>query len=436
MVPKFYRKNFKFIANRYEEWQSGCCISRGYITTEIMAEVSGDKIHFELDDIGNIRMLKSFDFEIQGDGFCLLPDRIQYSHTTSDFNPIVPIVCHIFYTGSRLDYVRFAMTNPDRLIEFYGELAECGQPSTVVRHNMSNRMSASAEAILDELRGYGMENTDAIMERAVNLYNENSNCSSASQAKAIVESLRLFVEAYRMDEKAFDNEGEVSQLKPKILMFIALCNYKINNINRAYCIAKQGLDAIDDAIEASVFSNIPRSIYGEDTLNEIISIIETNHFEEVEDDDYDEVDPTEVDTDFLDSLLGNPKSKPQKQQIKLLIETISRIQQNFAKANERTGDPFKSFQLHQMFETFKMPLYFAWQGYKYGWHTDFCEEGDSLMPFMMFEADMKNNVSELINLLQTQSPFAQIERNSAITNALLSIYCSFLSDLEKGKFYF
>lgn len=83
-----------------------------------------------------------------------------------------------------------------------------------------------------------------------------------------------------------------------------------------------------------------------------------------------------------------------------------------------------------------MPLYFAWQGYKYGWHTDFCKEGDSLIPFMMFEADMKNNVNNLITALRQQSPFADIEKNSAITKGLISIYSIFLTDLEKGKFKF
>ena len=91
-----------------------------------------------------------------------------------------------------------------------------------------------------------------------------------------------------------------------------------------------------------------------------------------------------------------------------------------------------TLQINQTLEAFKIPLCFAWQGYKYGWHTDFSEEGDSLFPFMMFEMELKKNTKELIDLLRTQSPFASIERNSAITNSLISIYTTFIKDIDNG----
>ena len=72
MNSRFYKANFRFAANRYEEWQAGRCISKGPISTEIVAEVSGNTIHFELDNIGGIRMLKSFDFDIYGEDYCIL----------------------------------------------------------------------------------------------------------------------------------------------------------------------------------------------------------------------------------------------------------------------------------------------------------------------------------------------------------------------------
>ena len=49
----------------------------------------------------------------------ILSDRIQYIRQ-SDFNPIEPVVCHIFTKDDELNCIRFAMTNPDRIIEFYG----------------------------------------------------------------------------------------------------------------------------------------------------------------------------------------------------------------------------------------------------------------------------------------------------------------------------
>lgn len=434
MGTDFFAKNFRFVANRFEEWQAGRCISQGPIQTQIVAEVNGNEIHFELDNIGNIKMLTSFDFEMPSREYCILQDRIQYIHDTSDFNPIVPIVCNLFYKGGTMEYVRFAMTNPDRLVEFYGSLVKLGQPSTGQRTQQKGQSANTADNIIKELSNYGMLNTEAVMERAVMLYNDNVNVASIAQAKNIIESLKLFVKAYQLDEEEHDKLG--SPMKCKILMFIALCNYKIDNINRAYCIAKQGLDAIDEAIENSVLSGIPRSMYGEDTIKELMEAIEGNRFDEVEDeDDYYNIDPKEIVTSRFEEIIGQSEEvsdKPSKQQIKSMIETISHVQEQFVKAAEHFGDNMRGFQIKQSLETFKLPLFFAWRGYKYGWHTDWCEEGDSLFPFMMFEANLKKNTQELIDLLRTQSPFAQIERDSIITNTLISIYTTFINDIDNG----
>lgn len=223
-IYKFYQTNFKFVANRYEEWQGGRCISQGAISTEIISEVSGNEVHFELNDIGNLRILKSFDSEILGEDYCILSDRIQYSHATSDYNPIVTIVCNIFSKGATIDYVRFAMTNPDRLIEFYGELVYIGQPSVGKRIG-NNTNEVSANDILQELRGYGMLNAEAAMERAVKIYNSNANVETLSQVKAVIECLRLFVKAYQLDEQ--DYEDRISE-------------QEISHSNRSNCIWQLG----------------------------------------------------------------------------------------------------------------------------------------------------------------------------------------------------
>lgn len=127
MVNTFYKTSFRFSANRYEEWQAGRCISKGAISTRISAEVRDSTIHFELDDIADINMLKSFEFDIYDEHFNVLSDRIQYSHPNYDCNPMTPVVCHLFIKGSTIDYVRFAMTNPDRIVEFYGSLIQTEQ---------------------------------------------------------------------------------------------------------------------------------------------------------------------------------------------------------------------------------------------------------------------------------------------------------------------
>lgn len=264
MNSYFYRCNFRYIATRYEEWQAGHRISSGPISTEIVAKTSGDKIYFTLDEVNGIRLAKSFVFDAMGESSCVLPDRIQYSHQT-DFNPVIPVVCHIFYTGTNMDYIRFAMTNPDRIVEFYGKLIEC--------------------------------------------------------------------------EKSSQNDGN-------------------------------GIQA------------------------------------------------------------------PTMQQISSLIGAISKIQLAFSDIAKQTGSSINKYKIFQFLEAFKMPLYYAWQGYKFGWHTDFCEEGDSLEPFMMFELNMKGITQKLVDILRNQSPFTMFEENSAITGSLIAVYTAFLNDLNCGKFKF
>lgn len=123
-MTRIFKKDFRFLANRYEEWQGGRCISQGAISCEIVAETKFNSIHIELSGADNLRILKSFNFEFLGSD--ILPDRVQYVHASSVFNPIVPVVCHLFYKRDTITYVRFAMTNPDRIIELYGSMLILG----------------------------------------------------------------------------------------------------------------------------------------------------------------------------------------------------------------------------------------------------------------------------------------------------------------------
>lgn len=86
-----------------------------------------------------------------------------------------------------------------------------------------------------------------------------------------------------------------------------------------------------------------------------------------------------------------------------------------------------------MLEAFKNVLFFAWEKYKYGWHSDFWEEGDSMIDYMMFEVNAENIISDLIIVLKTKSPFELLEKDGAITNGLLSVYQSLQTDLQQGK---
>lgn len=441
MKNRFYKTNFVFVANRYEEWQAGRCISQGTIQTEIIAEVSGDSIHFELDDIGEIRMLKSFDFDIYGEDYCILPDRIQYSYGTSDFNPIVPMVCHIFYSGNTMQYVRFAMTNPDRLVEFYGSLVKLGQPSTGIRSVQKENNGVTAESILKELRSYGMVKADAIMERAVKIYNDNANVTSIDQAKKIIESLKLFVKAYQLDEEEHEEPG--SPLKCKILMFIALCNYTIDNINRAYCIAKQGLDAINEAIENSHFTGIPRSMYGEDTIKELMDAIETNRYDEVTDeDDYYEIDPEEIDTTRFEEIVSMHSSQNINDKVDLSPssrEFVSavlkkyddmRMQLMIAVINEGNQ---KAMQVVMMLHEFVCPVFYAWEYWGHGYMSDFWKEDLCLEIYKRFKSkNILEEVRKTHRSILIYFPFRALDNDGSLKEATLAILKKLIEDIENN----
>lgn len=125
--------------------------------------------------------------------------------------------------------------------------------------------------------------------------------------------------------------------------------------------------------------------------------------------------------------------KPTSDDITSLIDIISHIQEKFSEIGEKTGDTIIAFQNNKMLETFKNVLFFAWEKYKYGWHSDFWEEGDSMIDYMMFEVNAENIISDLISVLKTKSPFELLERNGAITNGLLSVYQSLQTDIKQGE---
>lgn len=127
--------------------------------------------------------------------------------------------------------------------------------------------------------------------------------------------------------------------------------------------------------------------------------------------------------------------QPTSGDIKSLIDIISHIQEKFRVIGEKTGDTFVAFQNNKMLDAFKNVLFFAWEKYKYGWHSDFWQGGDSMLDYMMFEVNAENIISDLITVLETKSPFRLLEKDNAITNGLLSVYRSLQADFQQGRIH-
>lgn len=401
-MTAIYRNNFIFIADRYKEWQGGHCISSGDLDITITAAVNGDEIHFELSDVGKLRILNSFDFEILDYHSSVLPDRVQYYHGTQDFRPILPIICNIFYHHDDIDYVTFAMTNPNRIIEFYGYMDKLGQPYTG-KKTQSIVPTLTAESILKELKSYGMVNIGAIMERAVNLYNSNCKVDTVEEGYAVIESLKLFAKVYELELQEMEkDERDYSLSMPKILMFIALANYNIGNFNQAYCVAKQGIDAADNAEKKSPIIGFTKSMYGTDKMEKIIQQIENNFFDEVVDaNHYWDIEPNKVITEKFKILAEKIKSTSiNRDYILSTINFYDSVREELV-SDYLQGNKF-AFRLISMLHEDVCPLFYAWEYFGYGRMNELWKEDLAIETYNNFKSrnvleECRKNLNALNN---------------------------------------
>ena len=119
---KYFNESFNFYSFRYEEWQGGRCISHDSIDTIIsfIAPMCyANYVYFVID--------RKYSLNIDGEIYFLpehtsrlIDGRIQYCNKPT-ISPSKPIVCHLLFKNGILNCIRFAMTNPDRIIEFYGK---------------------------------------------------------------------------------------------------------------------------------------------------------------------------------------------------------------------------------------------------------------------------------------------------------------------------
>lgn len=116
----FFKKSFTFQARRYEEWMAGRCISQGKCNSLVIAHVTDNNISFVIKEKGELKIEERCEFPFFSSS--ILQDRIQYASSTDFSNPNLPVVCHLFFKDMHMSCVRFAMTAPDRLIEFYGKM--------------------------------------------------------------------------------------------------------------------------------------------------------------------------------------------------------------------------------------------------------------------------------------------------------------------------
>lgn len=157
-------KSFVFLADRYEEWMSGTCISQGPISAKITADASENVIKFTVKGADSLRMHKqvTFVFITENGPSVDLGTRLQYLNPLFvQEDPLEVLVCHVFYEDTRISYIRFGMSYPDRIIEFYGKTVSFDGltiPEVAPGRRLSFKQSF-IDGIADQYRRILKENT-------------------------------------------------------------------------------------------------------------------------------------------------------------------------------------------------------------------------------------------------------------------------------------
>lgn len=114
-----FKRSISFHVERYEEWQRGQCTAKGQLNFDLHLIASQNSISVRIPNASSFRMHDTVSFDYVGSD--ILRDRIQYVNAPgASEDPTRPIILHIFVKNGKIDCIRFAMSFPDRIIEFYG----------------------------------------------------------------------------------------------------------------------------------------------------------------------------------------------------------------------------------------------------------------------------------------------------------------------------
>lgn len=298
-----YRNSFSFHATRYEEWMNGQCLRNGNVEVEIVAESTVTDIRFYISDTVSLNINDYSVFEFTDERDELVLDRIMYYHREDTPSPNEPVECLLFRTGTTISEIRFTLINPLRVVEFYGNVVEIGQPKRHIYKESSQ--VKTAESILSHLKATYRYDADEIMEAAIKHFELYSDAATPNQIKDVVESLKLFIEVYKQLLGQPYNDDRNHLLLPKVYFFISLCNLRMCNIRQAYAVAKEGLARVDAAISESIFENLPPEMLGADDLKELISDIENNYPQVIISYNHNVVNPCIIDTSIIETTEKN-----------------------------------------------------------------------------------------------------------------------------------
>lgn len=127
-MKELYCTPFVFKVSRYEEYQNGKCTKQGRVCVKIVSKVMNNCAMFHLEGELPMSIKRNFGIPVFGiERGDILEDRIQYGRIPDNMSwndSTDPVVCNIFANKT---CIRFAMMNPLRIIEFYGNYELIGE---------------------------------------------------------------------------------------------------------------------------------------------------------------------------------------------------------------------------------------------------------------------------------------------------------------------
>ena len=318
--------------------------------------------------------------------------------------------------------------NGFKLFEFKGRLLEDDNVEDI------SLKVKSAKTIISELKRIGSFTPQGLLDWGVDLYNANSDVETPENIRAIIEAFKVFVEAYKLErdrmadekEEFYDDDSDEEENEDDsfsfILKFIALCNYKLNNLTQAGKVAERGLEELEKAQEYSRITFDPNNL-GKNTLDEIIDLVQKEGQYEPLDEYDDSFDETEMNLDYAEGMLlfleddGSKAEEISADNFRSLIKRIN-FSGDVLWRSMKGSD--STINLFQILDTTRNTLYYCWEKLGFGHHSDFWRDGDSTMSYMFIELGPKKYVQNLLNFYTQSSPFRSIDRKDIIRRGVVA----------------
>lgn len=268
---------------------------------------------------------------------------------------------------------------------------------------------------------------EKLYKQASALIRENDTLRNSEEAWNIVHALQILIEANKLEQ-------EITPLKIKIIIGMASCNYLMSNFLYAYNCAVIAKEKIDEFVELSLDDSFTRKMLGEEECDNMIeavkrnisigtgSLLMENHV------------LSYINTNNIRKAFSPKDDAPfTRDELYHLIHSIERIKNAIVSQAYSRGVYQVAKNIEFTFNSYKYPLYYIWQKYKFGKDEEVWVEGENMLPYHMFIAKIKENTNELLSKLCSDNPFALLKNGSVITHLVQITLGDLQARLQRGR---